>query len=408
MATMRWRAPIWLMGMTMLSFGMLGGIVVVTVPQLLAAHHVPEGEIAGLTALAFSPVFWGFVVCPILDVRFTRRTYAVAGTVVAAVLTPVALLAERNLALMGALLIIAYVGTVFMQNALGGWFSTVVGHEDKSRLSAWMQVGNTLGFGLTAMVGFDLIRYLSVPVAAAVLGAMQLVPLVVYPFIPAKPPDARLARDSFGQFFREIGAMFKHREVLIALAMFLLPSASFALTNVLSGLGDAFHASPQVVSLAGGAGVIVAGIIGSLALPQLAKWMPLRPLYLTIGIVGALFTLALLLPPHAAWVFVVAILGENIFQSLGLTGSFAITFEAIGPDNPLAATTFAVLGAATNLPIDYMTALDGRAFAWRGLVGSYTVDAGLGIAACLALFALLRWTHHNPPHPATPAPPAPA
>lgn len=53
-------------------------------------------------------------------------------------MTPAALLEERHLALMGGLMIIACVGAVFMQNALGGCFSTVVGHADKSRLSAWM------------------------------------------------------------------------------------------------------------------------------------------------------------------------------------------------------------------------------------------------------------------------------
>lgn len=118
---------------------------------------------------------------------------------------------------------------------------------------------------------------------------------------------------------------------------------------------------------------MVAGIIGSPAQPQLAKCMPLRPLYLMIGIVGGLFTLSLLLPPRTPGIFVLAILGENISQSLGLTGSFAITFEAIDPDNPLAATTFAVLGAATNLPIDYMTAIDGRA------------------SACTACWAAMWW-----------------
>lgn len=383
------------MGMTMLSFGMLGGIVVVTMPQLLAAHHVREGEIAAVTAVAFSPIFWGFLICPILDVRYTRRSYAIAGTVVAAVLTPVALLSLHHLALMGVLMIIAYVGATFNQNALGGWFSTLVPHTGQSRLSAWMQIGNTVGFGLTAMVGFDLIRDLSVPVAAVLLGAMQLVPLAIYPFVDVTPPDARLARDSFAQFFREVGLLFNRRDVQIALAMFLLPSSSFALTNMLSGLGDSFHASPQIVGFAGGAGVIIAGFIGSLAPPPLARRMPLRPLYLTIGIVGGLFTLCLLLAPSTAWVFVVAILGENIFQSLALTGSFAITFETIGPDNPLAATTFAVLGAATNFPIDYMTALDGRAFDWHGLAGSYLVDAGVGITCCLLLAAML-WRLRSP------------
>ncbi|HEX7348645.1 MAG TPA: MFS transporter [Rhodanobacteraceae bacterium] len=387
----RTRAPIWLMGMTMLPFGMLSGLTLFTVPQLLAAQHVPEGEIATLTALAASPMFWSFLVCPILDVRFRRRTYALIGTVIAAVLTPIAMLNLDHLAVLGTLLLIANFASMCMGNALGGWFSTVIDRADESRLSAWMTVGNVAGFGLLAAVVIEMIHWLTLPVTGFVLGIAQLIPLVIYLFVPSQAPDARLARDSFVQFFKTILGLFKRREILIALAMFLLPSASFSLTNVLGGLGDHFHASAELISLAGGTGAILAGIAGSLTLPRLAKRAPLRPLYLSIGIVGALFTLSLLLLPHAPWVFVAAILGENVFQSLGITCSFAIAFETIGQANPLASTIFALLSAAGNFPIDYMVAVDGRAFAWHGLAGSFIADAGLGIISCLLLFALLHW-----------------
>ncbi|TAN05525.1 MAG: MFS transporter [Rhodanobacteraceae bacterium] len=386
----RARAPIWLMGMAMVPFGMLTGFTLFTVPQLLAAQHVPEGEIAGLTALASSPMFWVFLVSPILDVRFSRRTYAVACAVIAAVLTPIAMLSIHHLALLGGLLLAANLASMCMGNALGGWFSTVIAHEDESRLSAWMTVGNVGGFGLLVAVVIELIHALTLPAAAIVLGAAQLLPLAIYPFVPARPPGTQLARDSFVQFFATIAALFKRREILIALAMFLLPSASFSLTNVLGGLGNDFHASAATVSLAGGTGAIIAGIAGSLSLPQLAKRARLRPLYLGIGIVGSLFTLSLLLMPHAAWTFVVAIMGENVFQSLGITCSFAIAFETIGQNNPLASTIFAVLSAAGNFPIDYMVAVDGHAYAWHGLSGSLIADAGLGILSCLLLIVLLR------------------
>ncbi|MGH8291717.1 MAG: hypothetical protein ACREV7_22565 [Steroidobacteraceae bacterium] len=112
------RAPIWLMGMTALPFGMIGFLIAVVVPQVLAERHVPEGEIASLTALAFSPLFWAFVICPILDVRFTRRTYAVAGTIIAAVLTPVALVNLDHPALLVSLLVVGMGASVFMENAL--------------------------------------------------------------------------------------------------------------------------------------------------------------------------------------------------------------------------------------------------------------------------------------------------
>lgn len=392
----RARAPIWLMGMTMLPFGMLTGLTLFTVPQLLAQQHVPEAEIAGITALAGSPMFWAFLVCPILDVRFSRRTYAIAGAVIAAVLMPVAMWNIDHPALLGGLLLVANFSSMCMGNALGGWFSTVIERKDESRLSAWMTVGNVSGFGLLAAVAIALINALTLPVTAVVLAIAQLVPLLIYLFVPSTPPDARLARDSFVQFFGAIAGLFKRREILVALAMFLLPSASFSLTNVLGGLGSDFNAPAQTIAFAGGTGAILAGIVGSLTLPRLAKYLPLRPLYLGIGIVGALFTLSLLLMPHEAWTFVVAIIGENVFQSLAITCSFAIAFETIGASNPLASTIFAVLSAAGNFPIDYMVAVDGRAYAWHGLAGSFIADAGLGIISCLLLVLLLRFVRLKP------------
>jgi PAT family beta-lactamase induction signal transducer AmpG len=378
------------MGMTWAPFGMLTCLDAITLPQLLAARHVPEGMIAALTTLAFSPSVWCFLICPLLDVRFTRRFYAVACTIAAAVLTPVALLNLDHLTLVIGVLMVANLASALMTNALGGWFSTIIPREDESRISAWMTVGNSGAFGLTAPIAIEMVDHLSLPVAAILLGALQLLPLAIYPFIPVTLPDAKLARESFVQFFHELARLFKRREVLIALAMFLLPSASFTLSNVLGGLGDDFHASMQWVGIIGGSASVV-NVAASLFLPRLAKRLPLRPLYLGIGIVGAMFTLSLLLLPHTPAVFAVAFWGESWFQSLAITCSIAITFEAIGRNNPLAATTFSVLTAASVLPIDYMIAVDGHAYAWHGVAGSFIADAGLGILSCLLLVTMLLW-----------------
>ena len=67
--------PIWLMGLVNLPFSISGTVLLITVPQLLAARHVPEPMIASITAFALIPGFAAFVVSPILDVRFSRRTY---------------------------------------------------------------------------------------------------------------------------------------------------------------------------------------------------------------------------------------------------------------------------------------------------------------------------------------------
>ena len=147
------------------------------------------------------------------------------------------------------------------------------------------------------------------------------------------------------------------------------------MTNLLGGVGNDFSASPRMVSLAGEAGAILPGILGCLLFPLLSKRMPLRLLYLANGAVGGLFTLSLIALPHVPWTFALALLGEFLFQTISYTGTVALTFEAIGKNNPLAATTFTFLIAATNVPVAYMLYVDGRAYSFGGVRGSFAADA---------------------------------
>ncbi len=64
-------------------------------------------------------------------------------------------------------------------------------------------------------------------------------------------------------------------------------------------------------------------------------------------------------------------------------------FETIGEDNPLAATTFTVLSAATYVPITYMMIADGRGYSAGAIAGSFGTDAAISIASCLLVGLLL-------------------
>jgi len=66
-------APVWLMGLTNAVFGMYGGIIVISVPQLLSARHVPEATIAAMTAVMISPSFWTFLVRQLGESSFFAR-----------------------------------------------------------------------------------------------------------------------------------------------------------------------------------------------------------------------------------------------------------------------------------------------------------------------------------------------
>jgi hypothetical protein len=107
--------------------------------------------------------------------------------------------------------------------------------------------------------------------------------------------------------------------------------------------------------------------------------------------VGSLFTLGLIVLPHAPWTFALALLGEFLFQAGSYCIQIGIVLETIGNNNPLAATTFAFLTAATNIPVTYMMVADGRGYAMGGLAGSFFIDAAVSIAACILMGLLLYW-----------------
>ncbi len=385
-------APIWLMGMSNLTFGLYTGFTTLPLPQLLAAQHVPEARIAAITAAVIFPGFWSFLLGPVLDVRFSRRWYATVFAALSGLALTVALLNQHHVVLLEWVMMFGYMAGCLSSYALGGWLATIVRREDEAKLGTWTVVAGYGGYGVMSILAGELMRALPLRPAAFLLGALIVLPTAIFLVMPAPGPDRRLARESFTAFFGEVVSVVRRREVLVALALFLLPSASFALTNTLGGLGSDFHASERTVSLVGGSAMTVAGIAGSFLFLPLARLLPLRPLYLAIGGGGALFTASLLLLGRNPTAFGIALAGENVFQALAFTGTVAICFETIGRNNPLAATQYGLLNSASNLPIIYMQLIDGRAYGWRGLTGAYLADAGISLAVCGGMGVMLYLT----------------
>ena len=392
----RRRIPVWMMGLTNLSYGLYGGVVAFAVPQLLGNRQVPEAAIAGLTAVTFSPGFWAFLFSPILDVRFSRRWYAVMLAVVASLTLVVAFLNLDRLGLLETVLTVGFFAAYLYQSAIGGWLSSITSAEEENTLSVWITIANVGGFGLMAICCDQLVRHLSTLTVGLTLGASILVPTLAFPFMQAPGPDRRLARESFPQFFGDLVSLVKRREVLIAILLFIAPAGTFSLTNFLGGRGNDYHASPGFVGLVGGVGVAAGGIVGCLIFPALSRLLPLRPLYLTVGLVGAFFTLGLILLPHTPASYAIVLITENLFQSLAITASMAIIFETIGRDNPLASTTFCFVGSAYGVPISYMLYVDAFGFTRGGIAGSLAIDAVVGIVASVSLGAMLWWLARRP------------
>ena len=384
--------PTWLMGLGFFPLGASGSVTLITVPQLLAANHVPEQQIAASTAIILLPGFVSFVITPLLDWRFSRRAYSIFFTVVGAIAQFAALAFIHNVVVVTALLVVSMTAISMTVAAVGGWFGNLMPTDRKDALGAWFTVANLGAGGVVATIAIYLLRGLPYLVGDFLLALTILGAIPLYLWVECPPADGRLASESFKAFARDIAALLKRPSVLWTLLLFVAPCASFALTNLIGGLGRDFHTPETMVGFIGGVGVSVAGIIGSLLMPLLARRIEPRALYLGVGMVGAVFTVALIGLARSPATYALTSLGENIFQAAAFSVSYAITLRTIGHENPLAATQFGLLTAAGSLPLAYMQAIDGHFYGSLGGVnGSFLADAGISAAGC-ALLGLLFWS----------------
>jgi PAT family beta-lactamase induction signal transducer AmpG len=378
------------MGLCQAPLGVSGGLTLVTLPQLLAAKHVSEPVIAGVETWGLIPLFCAFLVSPLLDWRFSRRFYATVLAVLTAAFIFTAYLTLDNIPLLSLLNFLAGASITLYVAAIGGWTGSIVAPGKKAALGAWMTAANIGAGGFTVMVGILLLRNLPYVIGDAILAILCVLPLALFPFIPVVRPDKKLASESFRDFFRDVFNLLKNPSVRLMLLFFALPSASFALTNILGGLGGDYGASEEFVGVVGGAGQLIAGVIGSLLMPLFLKRIAPKTLYLGVGFAGALFTLLLIGLPHAMPVYGLAVIGEALFQAAAFAVGFAVILVEMGDNNPLAATFFAVINASQMLPLAYMEAIDGDAYGLAKTTGAYLADAGVSLVACAAL-AVLLW-----------------
>jgi MFS transporter, PAT family, beta-lactamase induction signal transducer AmpG len=381
------------MGFTNSIYGFAYAVVLVTVPQLLAAHGVPEPVIANLTALALIVSLAAFAVAPVLDTLISRRAWAIALAFAVSGLTFSVLTLPNASPILAPLLAAdALVASLYCA-AIGGWLGAALPKGSDEAIGTWFTIGNGFGFGLGAISQFWLMSHLPSTLGAATIAGATLVPLAIMPLMPAPDAGRRAVHESFGNLARDLAQLVRRPVVLRILLMFVLPCAAFTLTNAFGGIGRDFHASEGLVDVANGVGATVIGFVASLAARLLLKRLPAPLLYLGIGVIGAAFTLSLLALARTPTTYLMAVVGENMAQSIAQVSQNAIVFRSIPEGSPLASSQFGLLSTALVIPYAYMQMLDGYGYKLaRGVAGSFAMDALVSLAACILLLVpVMRW-----------------
>ena len=339
------------MGLANTPTGFVYGFISTAMGILLVSRGVSLARVGGISAIAFSPTFWGWLLAPILDVRFTKRTYGFFFAALAALLLAATVLSLGNLTLFTAFLTASCASIVLYSNSIAGWTPDIVSDGEFDTISGWFNIANLGAAGVFSAIVVVLVRTMPLPAAAASLGLLVFAPTLLLAYFPAPSVPSGELRENFQSMARDLGRVLRQTRTWIGLILFVAPVGAFALTNLFSSLGADFHASENFVTTLNGPGVAAACSAGCLLAIPLCRLLRRRTVYLIAGTGAAIAAVALALLPHTPNVFAAGVLAYNLFQGLNYTSFVALELEIVGPKNAVSGTMMAMLTASANIPI---------------------------------------------------------
>jgi MFS transporter, PAT family, beta-lactamase induction signal transducer AmpG len=385
-----------------LPFGMMSGYLTVAVAYLLKNAGVSVEQVAWLIALSYIPHTWKFLWAPIADTTLGRKTWYVIASVLSAAgiwATGALPTTQAGLAALTAIVLAANVAVTFLGMSVESLMAYEAPDDEKGRAGGWFQAGNLGGAGLGGGAGLWLAQELPAPwMAGAALAVMCLLCCGALFFI--EEPLASHRRENLGKslwhVLIDLWNTAKSRAGLIALFLCFLPIGSGAAGNLWSTVAGDWQASAKTVEL-------VTGVLGGLVSAAgcvIGGWlcdrMNRKAAYVFYGVLQAVCAAAMALAPRNENAYIVFTLVYAFITGLTYAGFSAFVLEAMGLG--AAATKYNLFASLSNMPIAYVTSLDGWAYEHWGAAGMLFAEATAGaVGLLLFLGVLARLPAKKPP-----------
>jgi MFS transporter, PAT family, beta-lactamase induction signal transducer AmpG len=364
-------------------FGAMGGYLSVAIGYQLTQAGVSVEEVAALVAFSYLPQTWKFLWAPVADTTLSRKTwYLLAGLVSALGIfaTGAVPADERSLPLLYAAVLVSNVASTFLAMATESLMVYNTSPELQGRAGGWFQAGNLGGNGLGGGAGLWLAQTLPEPwMAGAVLAVACVLCGAALWFVPE---PARVART--GHYGRTLVAVLKDlwhvartRAGILALLICFLPIGSGAASNLWPAIADDWQASANTVALVTGVLNGIVSALGCLLGGYGADRMDRKTAYALYGLLMAMCAVAMAFAPRTEAMYVVFTLLYALIQGLTYAGFTAVVLETIGLG--AAATKYNLYASLSNMPIAYMTLVDGWAHSRWGAGGLLNIEAAFGV-----------------------------
>ena len=372
-------------------FGVTSGFLSIALAYQLTQAGMSAGAVAGLIALSYVPHTWKVLWAPLVDTTFTRkRWYLASNGLSCAGIWGSGVLATggSSAAALTAMVFVASLASTLVAMAIDGLMSAGVPDAQRGRASGWAQAGNLGGMGLGGGLALWLMQ--SAGWGSGTAGALLAVLClscgaalwaVNEPPRPAqvgtRPGVVAHAR----ALLQDVLALVRSRPGTLALMLCFLPIGCGAAGNMWSVVADSWHASADTVAWANGAVSGLVSALGCLVGGWLCDRMDRRTAFCVFGLVLVACALAMAAAPRTSLQFVLWLQVYAFGLGLSYAAYSAVVLEAIGRSS--GATKFSLLGSLANMPIAYVTVLDGWAYERWGATGMLLADATSGVAGVL-------------------------
>ena len=374
-----------------LPFGAMSGYLTVAVAYRLSQAGLGVDAIAGLVAVAFIPQTWKFFWAPVVDTTLGRKTWYLLGAVFSAIgifATGALPATAESMPALYAVVLLSNLASTFLAMAVESLMVYGTRTDQFGRAGGWFQAGNLGGQGLGGGAGLWMAQTLPEPwMGAAALGlACALCSLALFPLRepPALARSGRYVHD-LQYVLKDLWQVARSRTGFLALLIVFLPIGTGAASNLWSAVADDWHASANTVAIVTGVLGGVVSMAGCLAGGYLCDRMDRKRAYVLYGALQAACAVAMALAPRTEEMYILFTMVYALITGLTYAGFSAVVLEAIGQG--AAATKYNVFASLSNMPIMYMTVIEGWAQARWNVGGMLFAEAALAAAGMVVFVA---------------------
>lgn len=388
--------PPWLFVLMPLPFGIFSGYVQTALPWLLRHMGYEVDHIGAIVALILSPMAFAFLWSPFADFGLRRRTWMLLMSAVSGVFlgTAILILGEHE-QLATWLLVAGYAVSLFTTACSGGMLAATLSGNAKSRAAAWMQGGMLTASALGGAVLLFFSKRLTLVELACAAALLVAAPAAVALTIPEAAPqsDIRELWKTCTTMGREIRATLFSWKSLPGLLLLFAPVGTGAAQSLFAAMARDYQVGVRGVLMLNGLLGGLLNMIGAYAAVIVPAHWDRRVCYAAAGLscagVGAYLTFAPLTP-----VSYLAGVALYMLTTGACYGFFlGVVMVTMGDAGLSASTRYAILVSLGDLPIVYMTVVEGwsyKLFGVRGVpasdcIGNLIVALGAAIWIAVSL-----------------------